>query len=66
MNIGNLLKTEMRNILSVTPFKDASPMGKFGNAMAQKMAKDAVKKEDDAIPKKKSKLSGGLGHVDNK
>jgi hypothetical protein len=66
MNIGNLLKTDMRNILSVTPFKNSSKFGKFGNKLAKKATEKIAQKANDAIQKKLQKVQGIIGDIDKK
>lgn len=66
MNIGNLLKTDMRNILSVTPFKNSTKLGKFGNALVKKTTEKLAKKANDAIRTKLQKIRGIVGDIDQK
>lgn len=66
MNIGNLLKTDMRNILSVTPFKNSTKLGKFGNKLVKKATERLAKKANDVIQKKLQKIRGIVGDIDQK
>jgi len=66
MNIGNLLKTDMRNILSVTPFKNSTKLGKLGNKLVKKATEKLAKKANDVIQKKLQKIRGIVGDIDQK